>query len=449
MNFGVISLLLVFCFLTLMMYILLNRDIMAPTVVMGMSYILAVLSTSYNAKIWNVNPCYKTFFILVGSYIWFAIMEIIVKVIWEYRFRIGMCRFETTESMREINIPNYYITLFSFFSILISGFLFLEEYRIASQHGYSGSGNFLTYYRMASSYGVLTLEEDVNQVVNQMYKLVTASGYVFLYVLLNNLIFTKGLFKDKWKRYFPIRIPVYIYLVSSLLSANRLQYLRFLAAGFIMFYIMWNRKTNWTRNISGKLLRYAIPIMVLVLILFSSLRGVVGRVNNQSTIDYITRYAGASIELFDQFVENPSGKTEYWGEETFHGAYTVLRKLKLSDYNKIGHLEFRRLGRTKYSSNTYTAIRRYYRDFGLMGVLILEGLTSVIYSYFYYFQIRTFGRESIFKDILYAFAYYAIPMYSINEIFYSSYISLSFIIQILGIWFVLFVVTRIRFVRGG
>ena len=433
-----------FVFLTIFFYLVMNRDIMSPTVIMGLSYILAIIAAIYNINNWKINLGIKTCVILLTSYVVFAVVEIAIKYLWVHGRNAENTIFP---ELKEIVIPKYMICIYLVFVSVITFLYYIEIFRIATMYGFSGTGNFLTYYRNAASYGVLTLEEDVNQIINQLFKLVTIGAYIFLYILLNNLIAVQLPFREKWRKYFWLRVPIYFFLVASLLTANRLQYIRFAVAGFVMTYLLWNCHWNWTRHISGKIVVWGIVTLVVLLISFVLLRSVVGRISNQTPVDYITRYAGAAIELFDQYVKKPIASSDYFGEETFYGLYTVLRKLGLSSYDKIGHLEFRRLGNYGYASNTYTAIRRYYRDFGMLGIVVFVSITSLFYSIFYYYQLRKPNKRTQYKEILYAFMFYAIPMYSINELFFSSYISVAFIVYCVELWLLWFVVTKIRFVR--
>lgn len=431
-----------FSILLFLFYLVLNRDIMAPTVILGISYILAILAAIYNVNNWMIHLGTKTCFILIFSYALFGCIEVVIKFLWRSRKREEI---NVGTGLKEIVVPNYMIYLYIFGAIIIVLLFGREVYRIAVEHGYVGEGNFLTYYRMAASYGVLSLKDDINQIVNQLFKIITVGAYISTYIFINNFIVLNISSKQKWKKLFLCRIPIYIFLVGSILTANRLQYIRFAIAGFVMFYLLWNYHHNWSVNISGKIICWGIIAFILLLICFVWLRGIVGRVNQQAPIDYVTRYAGASIELFDQYIKKPVSPSSYWGGETFYGIYTGLRKLNLSDYNFIGHLEFRELGDCGYSSNTYTALRRYYHDFGMVGIVVFQSLLSFFYNIFYYFHIRMCSKRTQFKEILYAFLFCAIPLHSINEIFFSSYLSVAYTVYIIEFYLMWRIITKVRF----
>ncbi|MTV44646.1 oligosaccharide repeat unit polymerase, partial [Streptococcus pneumoniae] len=88
-------------------------------------------------------------------------------------------------------------------------------------------------------------------------------------------------------------------------------------------------------------------------------------------ISYITRYMGGSIQLFDLFVIDPIRRNKELGAETFSGIYEMLAKLGF-DNNIIKGLEWR-VSPNYYSlGNVYTAIRRYYSDFGVIGIVICQ-----------------------------------------------------------------------------
>ncbi|MDY2698424.1 MAG: O-antigen polymerase [Lachnospiraceae bacterium] len=449
-------LLFLFVILTLLSYIILNRDIFSPSVFMGIAYILAISCTIYNIKAWSINMRIKTLFILVLSYMIFMLMEVFIKLLWQKKLNSTLAKQSSklinkkNSEGRYIIIPNCVCISFDIFAVMVAFWYFRGAYQIACNHGYSGVGNFLTYFRNAASYGILSADETMNPIVEQLFKFETVGAYVFSYILINNLMTSKWNFVDTWKDTFKYRIPIYVFFVATISTAGRLQYIRFAVALLLMTYLQYNQKHNWKKNISRKIFLYGGIALVVIMVAFFLMGNIVGRNVTQSPMDYLTRYAGSPIYMFDKYLQSPLPRTKYFGGETFYGIYTGLRKLGLTKYHEIYHLEFRTLGRQVLGSNTYTAIRRYYQDFGVTGVAVFQVLMSLIVNSYYYFVIRSINRSE-FKEIIYCFFYYSIPLHPINETFFSVGFSIGSIIYILDfilLWNLIKMSTRVRIKWG-
>lgn len=433
---------ILFCF----SFVVFNRDIMSPTVVLCASYFLSISAAIYNIDTWNIDLGIQTYSTIILGLVIFFVVEYMMKSSSQQRVILQNKSF----TLEYIYISNFKIILYIIISLFITFFYYTEVLRVASEHGYYGIGNFLTYYRNAASYGLLALDDDINQIVYQLFKIVQVMCYIYLYIFLNNWMYIEKKVR-KLGNLFKYLIPIIIYLITSVLTANRLQYIRLTVAGFLMYYIIWHRKNGWNKHIASKIFFRGVIALLLLLCLFVALRGVVGRINNQKPIDYLTRYAGASIELFDQYLKMPAEKDGYFGGETFYAIHNILRKLGLSNFNEISHLEFRRLGYTMYASNTYTSLRRYIHDFGYGGMIFLQALLAIIYCYSYYYGVISLNSYFAKKNkdlyiILYSYFFYAVPLHSINEIFYSSFLSLNSLIIIILFLFCWKYVKNVRFI---
>ncbi len=423
-----------FVIVFLVSYTFFEKDILSPSVILAITYIFSVFWAIYAQNLWDVNIGINAFFLLILGYLSFFFVEVLMRSLWKKGHATRVIENHIIGREYIVVQKGVYI-LYIIFSVIITFLYYKEVYRIASSHGYNGLGSFLTIYRQSASYGILSADEEINVFINQSYKIVAAGAYIFLYIFINNYIITK-----KWSSLFWCRFPVYLYFVSSVFTGSRLQYIRFVVSAFVVLYLLWNYHIQWNYKISGKMIRYGVIGTTVLLVAFYAMRMIVGRGEGfgEGIIYYIAHYAGSSICVFDQYVKHPISHGKYFGEETFYGIYTALRKLGLSDYHKIAHLEFRGVGRS--TSNTYTAIRRYYHDFGIIGVVVFQGICSWFYSYFYYFKCRSRNCKPI-TIILYAFLLFPIALHSINEQFFSAIISVAYamyVIEIIVLWKILY-----------
>ncbi len=433
-------LLLIFIIFTVVSYYSLQCDFISPSVLMGLAYVLSITCSIYCAPIWHTKIGGETVLLLSLGYTIFFVVELFMKAL-----SSGRCSEVNYDEFEYIRMQKGVYYLYLIIAVLVTYLYYKEVYRIALGHGYNGIGSMLTIYRKVASYGLLSVDEDVNILVNQSYKIVCAGAYVFLYIFINNFLITR-----KWTSLLWCRIPIYIYFVSSIFTAGRLQYIRFAIAAFVMFFLIWNRRCSWNFRLSGKMIRFGIIGLILLFTAFYMLRIAVGRGEGwgYGGLYYIAHYAGSPINLFDQYIKNPLPRGEYFGEETFFSIYNALRKFGLTNYHKIAHLEFRYLVPNRINSNTYTALRRYYHDFGILGIIVFQALTSLFYSYVYYFKCRTVRCKPL-TIILYSFAFYPVVLHPINEIFFSALCSISYLIFVIEIIMFWKLIHNVRFVFGN
>lgn len=83
-------------------------------------------------------------------------------------------------------------------------------------------------------------------------------------------------------------------------------------------YICMQMKYEWRKQISRKYIKYMLIAVVLVTVLFSVSRSWVGRTNESGMLEYVTTYAGGSIQLFDLYMQDPEPPSNVFGKETFH-----------------------------------------------------------------------------------------------------------------------------------
>ncbi|MTW25656.1 oligosaccharide repeat unit polymerase, partial [Streptococcus pneumoniae] len=91
-----------------------------------------------------------------------------------------------------------------------------------------------------------------------------------------------------------------------------------------------------------------------------------GRSTTRTVFESISTYLGGSIQHFNQYIQNPIGVAEVFGDESFVAIMNILGNLGFVNYNSTVHLEFRQLGITM--GNVYTFFRRPWHDFGLVGM---------------------------------------------------------------------------------
>ena len=291
-------------------------------------------------------------------------------------------------------------------------------------------------YREVSSYGILNEEDVMPKTISWGYLFITSSGFVWIYVIINNFLAIKKINKL-------LSCEFILCLCMSLLSAGRVQLIQYIIAMLSMYYILWRRKNGWNSSIGFKFIMKCLIGVCIILSIFSGLRTVVGRTSTQDPISYITSYIGGSIDLLDIFLQEPPVKSDIWGKETFYEFNRFVgRKFNKPELIYIGHKEFRDSNGISIG-NVYTAFRNYIYDFGYTGLIVLTCISSSIFSWMYNKLKRKKYKEGI--DIL--LLSYSYLVYSVFLMFYADYFfEMSISINTLKV-FIFFQITQYIFAK--
>jgi oligosaccharide repeat unit polymerase len=315
------------------------------------------------------------------------------------------------------------------FSIIILYFFWKEINNVANQYAITSEfSNTLYYYRnsMVNDFQN-NFENGVNPVVNQLSKMVMVSGFVVMYIMIYNMSIGEKLHQQI--KFLPLIIT---FIAQVILSASRLPLIRItVMALFTMYiYMLFKQKTKFKRSLMFWCKCFFIGCTIMGI--FSFIRELVGRiaVEDQTTLEYLTRYTGSSIQSFNLYIQRSSlSNAEYLGQSTFAGLYTFLAKLGVVN-NINPTLEF------SYSNgidlgNTYTALRRYINDFGIVGMILCQAICAIFFAK-YYAYIKQ--RRSIFSILLYGYIVFVLFIHAIDEQFFNVLFSINYLIQYIMLW---------------
>lgn len=420
-------------------YVINDGDIMMPSILMCIGYIISILSAIYNIDNWGINLHFKTYYCIICGISVFVLMEWIINLMNKRANKSikKQAKYNNIKYM-DIRVENYKLFIVIVFSIIVILLYFKEVYRISLIGGNPGGvKNMMTYYRSINSYSTnLSVDDGINGIVSLLSKGVYVSGYIFMFIFLNNVIYAKQKIKNNIKYI----IPTVLYVLQTFLNGARIYLIYVATASIVMSYVLYKRREGWNSNIVFKYIKIGCISAVTVFSIFFLAKGFVGRVTEASAMEYITNYAGGSIQLLDDYFQNPPESDGHFGSETLIGIQKLLYKLKLSDYKRITHLEFRQLG-SNSKGNVYTALRRYYQDFGMSGVIICQLILSAAYCIFYnkIKQQRRFNKEDNYWLIVYCIIIPAMVVHSIIDVFYMEIISVGYLAQFillrLAYWF--------------
>lgn len=375
-----------------------QRDILSPSVVMTAMFVVSTLFALINAKNWNIDyELLSTFYILSGIIV-FSIPVTIASN------NVGAI--PEIVSYRKLSISTWKI-IFAILVDLVIIYLYRKEmYQLAAQAGYSGQ-SIQWFIRNSTSYeGSIEFSAKIRLLV----RFVDITAYIFLFTFINNFIYNV-----KRKSNLLLLVPVMLFAYKTVLTGGRLDIMKLMFAAVVQAYILQKAKVGWKKVISGRYVMYGLTGLLVGIPSFYYGLFLVGRTTTRSMMESVSTYIGGPIQHFNQFVQNPTSPSRYFGSESLTPILNILGDLGLIDYNETVHLEFRQLGVT--IGNVYTFFRRPLHDFGPVGMYLFVFLVGVLFAYLYYVVIRSKRRSDLWdmNVMVYSYLFYWIFLSSIEQ----------------------------------
>ena len=279
-----------------------------------------------------------------------------------------------------------------------------------------------------------------------------AFSYLYLFFFLYNVISTKRIIK-----YLPYCIPCAIYAVQSVLFGGRTGLLQMITLMVVLiFYFMSSIYNIKLSNIMKKYMKKILIIVFVGLFVFVLLNNISGRSqSNMSFFYYISVYIGSGLKNFDTFLKsfNRSFVNKSFGWETFGGIYTFLNRFMDIDYDGLV-LEFQPRLNNLFMGNVYTALRRYYYDFEILGIIVLPAFSGTVISFSEKQARKAISQLNIkskaideAKCIIYGILVYAVVLFFIEDFFYINVMSVNYILKIIEILFGNWILIKTKIVK--
>ncbi len=431
-------------------FIFSDRDILAPSVIICVMFIISTVFALLNINTWN-RIDYKietTLIIVSGIFVFFLTENISKFVFFNYNQNNNKGTKKNLEQLKSIFVPKYYLVLLLFFNVFVIFWYYLEIKRIMSSLGFGGHNLFAAYRRMFTHLNVAFESSNVkmvNTLLSQFMKMTKGAGFICLYLLIIQIVVRKHNFRQVLKNNLLLVVNIILSICPSLMLAGRNDLIQLCAAGLVYYYIVWHRYNGWFRNISLKYVKWGIVIIIVGIPSFYGMLFLMGRKTTKSMLEYASIYLGSSIALFNDFLSKPVRGPKVFGEETFLGIHQTLYRLGIPTYVKNRHLEFRHLN-SSISSNIYSFFRRPIHDFGIGGMLLFTVCVSLLFSWLYYGRIKNVynAKNLDFRIITYGYLFYWIIYASIDQRSISM-LSMTTVVTFLVIYIELEIVTKLRF----
>lgn len=414
-------------FLFIVAFYLNEKDILAPPVVMCEMFILSVSIAIIFSDTWGIKSYrFDAYMILVSGIATFLLGDAFYKLPKsKYKLYMPANKKEKIETVliEPLNVQEYFLIFMIVFDVIV---LLLYVQAIGRIYGRSGASLSILIGLFRSSTGHMTIMDDyerVNVILSQTMKIVEVAGLVSGYVFVNNLFSRQ---KNRMQQA-GLLILFGLSVFPSFLAGARGGVLRLLAAILFYYYVLYNRKYQWKRNVSWKFVRIGFAIIAVGVPLFYFSLNWIGRTTDFGMFEYIAKYIGSSIFLFSDYLKNPASGPIVFGEESLIGVHTFLYRLGIDTYVRDANLEYRML-----HSNVYTFFRRPLHDFGIIGMYIFTVFVAFFFSWLYNGKIKRAlqSDKTHIWTIIMGYLFYWLVISSILQ--YSwSYISLNFFIKVI------------------
>lgn len=390
----------------MVMLVVTRGDWLYPAVLVPLAFFLSVLCCIYNIELWGVSLSIQTVLTIALGVLLFSVISYSQYSGKPSRFGVGC--------LRRIELSVWQKSALVLFFLLVTLLYYRQVQSSFSNLGVDGQdwNDAMAARRQANADTELSEYTVIPTHIVYLYNTMQALSFVLLYVVVNNLFSKQGL----TRRDAPLLACMAIYLASVILRSGRLPILELVFAAVLLFWLLWHRVHGWHGEIKLSYIAVAIVGAATLIIVFTWLRDVVGRQNDDDVLTYITSYGGGSIQLFDMYLDSPAPPNVLFGQETFRGVWSALiRHLDIAE-SYSWQLEFR------YSNgvmvgNVYTAFRYWLHDFGYVGMVIMTILYALIYSKFYTRIVSDGGPGSIYVTTLYAFWFSGLTMLPIQDVF--------------------------------
>jgi len=419
---------------------LFKGDFIHPGMIITEVFLFSTLCALYNIKLWEINLGLSTYVVIVVGILLFVITAYITTS------SLQVFKWDQLETKQNqiIEIPRIQYLLSVLFS-LFSGFYYVKEVLRISRSVGSGKdwSTIMYHYRQATSYGVLGDGEGMAGIAGHMYDFTVALSYVYLFVIINNMLI-QGIKVKK-----TLFIPLIICCITTFLSAARIQVLYFAMAALVFYFVLTYQKYGKNVISAKQLIRIALFLIVIFMV-FVSLRSVIGRgLSEKSASDplyYFTVYAGGPIPLLDSFLKEPPVSSEIFGKELFFRINRFIGgTFNIPELVYISHKEFRYAQTGLSLGNVYTAFRSYIYDFGMSGLVLFSVLTSWFYSFFYSLvKLRPSSEQVNLPLIIYGYMVSGVFLMSISERLFSIFFSVNSIKMLIFIYISTLFLTKIK-----
>lgn len=413
-------------------YVLFNRELLCPPVIVPAVFLMCTCIGLIRYKDWNIAEySAKSVGLILLGFGSFLVFSWIAYYSGNNKNRYFQSSRNTIRKAKRIEISYGILLAMIAVGVLANIFMFQFIKNISFSLGRtesSFSSLVNTYYKYKYSPDATALSG-----IKRAFSVISnLDAVICLYIFLYNLVLRYFRKKD-----FLLLSVVALWIVYAMLNSNRNEVLTFFAKAVYLIYFFWNIYYGWNRGINGRIIRLGIFAFIILITLFVPLATVIGRRQTwsiSSVRDYLTIYISSGIRNFDLFVQDYK-PSEFFGKETLFSIHRFL-------YNRFGigasysvPLEFRAINDVSIG-NIYTALRRYYADFGVTGIIVFPGVMGFFFTRFFMMIKKECMTGNIgCSALLFSYLCEGLFYFPIEEQFIRTHFAIMEIVKIILLYF--------------
>lgn len=303
--------------------------------------------------------------------------------------------------------------------------------------------NFASWGNLAYNFKANSMNADLegaglSSFVQQINKITKGFAYAFLFVFVNNIFAQKT--KTERIANFANLIPGVLFSAQCILKGGRFPVVAFIIGAFFLYYYFWRRTKGWGKVIPVKYIVRIVLIIAGVIAAFWFSKELVGRLSKDNDLmGYVTRYFGGGPVLFELYLKDSSMLHDA-PNETFAGLISSLNKFGFNLTGRAYH-EFRAASGITIG-NAYSALRNYYHDYSIFGVILFNYILTFVFSIKYYDlkYCSDITYKKAFSLTLYASFIYTVFFQFFTDYFFAR-LSVGLFIEVIVLricfWFVM------------
>lgn len=391
-------------------------DLLSPWLISISVFIISLLFVILNKDNWDISLSPYTVLIIIAALLLFGIGETLARVV--FGDTPTTIIFKAQNKIINSHLLNFLVYMFS---VVVLIWYYLRMQEIAGMVGYSGGQQLLIQY---ARLGMLQHGISIGPVLAIATFILRALSYIYTFIFLYN-IYMFSVLRIKNEVFY--LIPSIMYLVQTSLSGSRGAFIEYFTYVIILAGIFLKKTTKSNIKTNKKIAKYAVLGLITFFIIFIFLGNLKGW-KGADVKSLLSTYTGGSILAFDNYLNSPKLPNEYFAEETLLGVNSLLSRIGIYEREFPRILEFTDIG-ANIITNIYSSLRRYIQDFGILGMTIIQVMVGFFFGACY-LKIKK-SRRFNYIVIFYSMLFMCVIYQSIDEQFFTAFLSITQIFTIL------------------
>ena len=373
-------------------YYLNNRNILSPSIVSCSLFLLSSLVFAFNQDFFSYELSPLSIFVISLLLFFILLGEITVNRIFRFPAKMKV-------DLKPIYLPNVYCVFFSIFVFLIGIYYLYDTYTYSISVGnYSGDIWRISQYTRMSNYSK-------NIILSQGTLLSECILFLSFFCYVNNYFCNQISLRYVF--------PILAYIPHVIACDNRISLLNIIGVLCIILFSFIKYRVAWSRKKDFQIVMIAILSLISFLFLFRVLGYRTETSINNELWDNLRNYISSSLIGLDLYLNYGEPENILFGQSVFFNIYAKLREWGF-DIPLVPHFEsFYSYGDFR-SSNIYTALKVYIKDFGYIGGCIGMYILSLAVN----FSIISmkYSSFSFYNVVKCGLLFYPIVMISIQDV---------------------------------